>query len=189
MTRPSAQANGPRKPRSARSEIAALKPGASPLQGSAAAAADRRGADRIEAETDVGGGGREAAALHQAASQSAASRVVRAEIEIERDAGIEVNAVERARDRLIRRGEPVAVGADRAGEDQREPGRAVLEIVQRLRIGRRRIGMVDALHDRPRRAGCAPGDRAALRPCGRRAARWRARHRSWRRASCRTARP
>ena len=46
-----------------------------------------------------------------------------------------------------------------AGEHQRQSGRAVLKIVQRLRIGRRRIGMVDALHQRPGLAGRAPGDR------------------------------
>ena len=60
-------------------------------------------------------------------------------------------------------GETVAIGADRAGEDEREPGRAVFEIVQRLGIGRRRIGMVDALDDRPRRAGCAPRHRLRVR--------------------------
>ena len=90
-------------------------------------------------------------------------RVVRAEIEIEPDAGIEVNACERARDRLISRGEPVAVGADRAGEDEGEAGRTVFEIVQGLGIRRRWVGMVHALDGRPRRAGCTPGYRQRIR--------------------------
>ena len=43
-----------------------------------------------------------------------------------------------------------------AGEYQRQPGGAVFEIVQRLRIGLRRVRMVDPLHDLPRRARRRP---------------------------------
>ena len=118
--------------------MTALKSGASSLQGSGLAAGDRRRADRIEAEADVGRGGRDAAPFDQRGDDGAGILGLRAEIEVERDAGIEMDAVEHARERRPRsRGEPVAVGADRAGEDEREPGRAVLEIVQRLRHWRR----------------------------------------------------
>ena len=98
-----------------------------------------------------------------AASQCRGIAAVRTGIELDADAGIEVDVRERTRECLLGRGEPVAVGADRAGEDEREPGRAVFEIVQGLGICRRRFGMVDALDGRPRRAGCAPGDRLRVR--------------------------
>ncbi len=109
--------------------------------------------------------------LTSAASSCPRILGLRAEIEVERDAGVEMHAVERARDRRLGGVETVAVGADRAGEHEREPGRAVLEIVQRLRIGGRRIGMVDALHDRPGGARRAGGDRLRGGARGRRAAR------------------
>ncbi len=63
------------------------------------------------------------------------------------------------RDGLGRRIQPRPVGAGGAGEHQRQPGRAVLQIVQRLRVGRFRIGMVDPLHDLPGRGRGAAGDR------------------------------
>ena len=55
-----------------------------------------------------------------------------------------------------RRLQPEAVRATAAGEHQRQARRAIFEIVQRLRIGLRRIGMVDPLHDLPRRGGRRP---------------------------------
>ena len=55
------------------------------------------------------------------------------------------------------RRKPIAMGADRAGEDEREAVGAILELVQRLRVRGGRVGMVDALHERlPGRARCAP---------------------------------
>src|SRR5262249_50180717 len=127
-------------------------------------AADRRGTNRVEAEADIGGGGSDAAALDQ--RREPASRVlhVRTEVEVERNAGVEVNALERTRDRRFARWKTVAIGADLSGEDHGEAGRTVFEVVQRLGIGRGRIGMIDALHERPRRTRRAPGNGPGLRP-------------------------
>ena len=74
--------------------------------------------------------------------------------------GGEIDAVERARERRRRRVEAKTVGAHRAGEHQHQAGGAVLQIVERLRIGGRRVGMIDALHDGPGRAGRAPAKRS-----------------------------
>ena len=129
------------------------------VPGQRAAAGHGRGADRIEAEADVGRRRVDAAMFDQGGDQRAGVLRLRAQIEIERDAGIEMHVREHARDRRFRRVEPVAIGADRTGEHQRKPGRAVLQIVQRLGVGGCRIGMIDALHDRPGRARGASGDR------------------------------
>ena len=83
----------------------------------------------------------------------------RAEIEVDGDAGVEIDAVEHAGQRCRRRVKAKAVGADRTGEDQNQAGRAVFQIVERLRVGGRRIGMIDALHHRPGRARRAAGER------------------------------
>ncbi len=58
--------------------------------------------------------------------------------------------------------EPVAVGAHRAGEYQDEAGGAVFQIVESLRIGGGRIGMIDPLHDRPGGARRASGNGAGV---------------------------
>ena len=79
-------------------------------------------------------------------------------VKIERDAGVEMNAVERARDCLLGRRQTVAVSADGAGEDNGEAVRTVFEVVQRLGIGRGCIGKIEALHDRPRRGRRARGN-------------------------------
>ena len=76
-----------------------------------------------------------------------------------RDPGIEENAVENLLDRFRRWLQSKAMGAIGAGEHQRQPGRAVLEIVQRLRVGVCRVGMIDPLHDLPGRGRGAAGDR------------------------------
>ena len=55
--------------------------------------------------------------------------------------------------------EAKTVRAVGAGEYQRQPGGAVFEVVQRLRVGLRRIGMIDPLHDLPGRRGGAAHDR------------------------------
>ena len=99
-----------------------------------------RGPDRVEAETDGRGAGRNTAALDQCGEPGRRIAAVRTGIELDADAGIEVDVGERTRERLLGGGEPVAVGADRAGEDEREPGRAVFEIVQGLGICRRGSG-------------------------------------------------
>ena len=71
---------------------------------------------------------------------------------------VEFDAVERARQRRrSTASSPKPLALDRTGEDQNQPGRAVFQIVERLRIGGRRIGMVDPLHQRPGRARRAAG--------------------------------
>ena len=52
-----------------------------------------------------------------------------------------------------------AACARTAGKFKLQPVGAVFEIVQRLSIGSRRIRMIDALHDLPRRSRSAAGDR------------------------------
>ena len=44
----------------------------------------------------------------------------------------------------------VTIRVERAGEYQREAGRAIFKIVKRLRVGCRRVGMIDALDNLPR---------------------------------------
>ncbi len=73
----------------------------------------------------------------------------RAEIEVERDTGVELDVLERTRKRLGRGSKTVAVGVERPGKDQRQPGRAVFEILKCLRVGGSRIGMVDPLKNLP----------------------------------------
>ena len=55
--------------------------------------------------------------------------------------------------------EAIAIGADRSREHERQPGRAVFEVMQGLAVGGRRIGVLDARHDLPGRARCAAGHR------------------------------
>jgi hypothetical protein len=83
----------------------------------------------------------------------------RAEVEVDDDAGIELDAVEHARQRCRRRIETITIGGNRAGHDQSQPVRTVLQILQGLRVGSGRVGMIDPLHQRPRRARCPPGNR------------------------------
>ena len=79
---------------------------------------------------------------------------------------VELDAVEHGLQRFRRRRQTVAEGIGRAFEDQREPGRALLEIVPGLRVGARRIGIVGALHDDPRLVGPAARQQRA-RPASR----------------------
>ena len=80
----------------------------------------------------------------------------------------------------IEASEAKSIGADRAGEHDLQTVRAAGEIVQRLRVGFARVGMVEAGDDPPRTASA----RSGARPL-----RWRierldpaCRRRSWRRA-------
>ena len=93
------------------------------------AARHGRGADRIEAETDIGRRRRDPSLLRQGSEQLPGVLGRRAEIEIERDAGVEMDAVERARNSLSGCRKTIAVAADRPGKDEGEAGRAILEIV------------------------------------------------------------
>ena len=119
----------------------------------------RAGPERIQPEADVAGGGIDAFALDVFGDVNGRHSRLRADLKLDADAGIEINAVENLRDRLCRRIEPKTVGAIGAGEHERQPCRAVLQIVQRLRVGRLRIGMIDPLHDLPGRGRGAAGDR------------------------------
>src|SRR5262249_37991583 len=78
------------------------------------------------------------------------------------NAGVQLKALERARNRCFARRKTVAVSANRSSEDHSEAGRTVFEVVQRLGIGRGRIGMIDALRDRPRRSWRAGGNGPGL---------------------------
>lgn len=84
---------------------------------------------------------------------------LRTDLKFDADAGIKKDAVEHLFDGFRRRLQSEAMGAVGAGEHQRKPGGAVLQIVQRLCIGRLGIGMIDPLQDLPGRGGCAAGDR------------------------------
>ena len=155
--RPSATANGPRKPAAASSPTIAAKwrkllPGPRPAAGS------RIAADRIDAGAQIDLCRRNAAAFDQRREIADHVPRRRRKIEIDRHGG-EIDAVERALERRRRRIEAKTVGAHRAGEHQHQAGGAVFQIVERLRIGGRRVGMIDALHDGPGRAGRTPAKR------------------------------
>ena len=122
------------------------------------AAGNGKAADRIDAGAQIDLCRRDAAAFDQRGEIADHVPRRRRKIEIDRHGG-EIDAVERALKRRRRRIEAESVGAHRAGEHQHQAGRAVLQIVERLRIGGRRVGMIDALHDGPGRAGRTPAKR------------------------------
>ena len=66
------------------------------------------------------------------------------------------HVVQRDRQRFRLRGQPVAERVRRALEDQRQAGRALVDVFQRLPVGAVRIGIVDALGDDPRRQRIGP---------------------------------
>src|ERR1035437_5922892 len=103
-------------------------------------------------------GWRDCARFHQRGKMLHGVARRRAEVEVDDDAGIELDAVEHARKRFRRRIETIAVGGDRAGHDQSQPVRTVLQILQGKRVGGGRIGMIDPLHERPSRAWGPPDD-------------------------------
>ena len=192
MTRPSATANGPRKPLAREIVDEPREDRArSPLHGIGAPPVAAMRAERIEAEARiVDGVGRDAARRFTSAAKCCgASRVSAADVEVDRDAGIEIDAVEHAFERLARSVEAVAVRVERAREHERQPGRAVLQIVQRLLRSRR--------PDRDDRRAASPSmaarrarrDRQRVGRRADRAAGSSGRHRCVRRAACRMARP
>ena len=124
-----------------------------------AGAGGREAADRVDACAHVDRGGRKLLIFHQRDEMPDRIARRRAEVEVDGDAGVERDAVEHPRECRGRGVEAESVGADRAGEHQRQAARAVLEVLQRLAIGGRRIGMVDPLHQGPCRARRAAGDR------------------------------
>ena len=121
-------------------------------------AVGRESADRIETETDIDRSRRDAAASHQSCEIGPDAPRRRADIQVKRNAGRQVDAVEHAREHRCRWFEPKTVGTDGVGKNQNESGGAVFKIGQRLRIGRGRIGMIDTLQDGPGPARSAAGD-------------------------------
>ena len=121
-------------------------------------------------------------------SATAQPGIIRAEFERDRDAGVEMHAGERPFDRIRRRRNPIAMRADRAGRDQHQAVGAIVELVQNFRVAGVRVGMVDALHHLPARAGRRGRQSAPRPPRADRAARWSGRRRSCF-AMSRTARP
>ena len=81
---------------------------------------------------------------------------LRADLELNADAGVEVHAVECAFQRFLGRRQAIAPRAVGSGEDERQTGGAVPEIMQRLRVSARCIGMIHPLHELP---GAACGTR------------------------------
>ena len=149
---------------------------------------DRAGADRVEAETDIAGRGVKAFALHIFGDVDRGHARLRADLKLDRNAGIEENAVENLLDRFRPIGARPKPWAPLAPANTSvKPGGAVLEIVQRLRIGLRSIRMIDPLHDLPGRGRGAAGDRRGVCARADRSVRSSARRRSCRPAS-RTAR-
>ena len=83
--------------------------------------------------------------------------------EVEDNAGVEVNALERPRDGLFASRKAIAVSPDGACEYEGNARRAILELVHGLGVGRLGIRMINALHDRPRRSWRPPGNRLCAR--------------------------
>ena len=122
------------------------------------------GSERVEPEADIARGRVDAFALDIFGEVNGGHPRLRTDLKLDADAGVEIDAVENRCYGFSRWIQPVPMGAGGAGEHQRQPGRAVLQIVQRLCIGYLRIGMIDPLHDLPGRGGGAAGDRGgALR--------------------------
>ena len=164
MTRPSATANGPAKPWPARSEtrVGEIRGDVRPWLRAFAGEGDS--AQRIEAETNTDGTGCETPRLDQRGEQSRGILRRTAEVEIDGDAGIEMNIVERRADRGAASRQRVTVIADRALKHEGDAVGAVVQIVEDLRVGGLGVGQVDPLHDGPGLACGATGDAACL--CG-----------------------
>jgi hypothetical protein len=81
--------------------------------------------------------------------QDCASR--RGQIEVNRNAGVELYLFEDTCQCVRGWIETVAIGADRTGHDQHQTGGAVLQVLQCLRVRGRRVRMVDTLYQRPTR--------------------------------------
>ncbi len=122
----------------------------------------RAGADGIEAETDIAGRGRDALALDIVGEVGRGHAGLRADLEFDRDPGIEQNAVEYLVDGVRGRLQSIPGRTVSSRKHQRQSGGAVLEIGQRLRVGLCRVGMIDPLHDLPWRGGRAAGNRRGV---------------------------
>ena len=81
------------------------------------------------------------------------------DIEVDGDAGVEHDVLEQAFHGRGRRVQAIAIGVQRPRENQRQAVGAVHQVVERLLVGFRRIGVVDPLHQRPGGARRAARDR------------------------------
>ena len=105
--------------------------------------------DRVEACAQVNRGRRKLAGFHRATKCCTASRV--AGLRLKSNVTPASSWISRARARAFRRGgKAIAIGVKRAGEYQGQTGRAIFQIVKRLRVGCGRVGMIDALDHLPR---------------------------------------
>ena len=92
---------------------------------------------------------------------------LRPDLKFDRYPGIDEDTVEDLLDRFGCRLQAKAVRAVGAREYQRQPGGAIFQIVQRLRVGGCGVRMIDPLHDLPRRGrGAARRSAAAPRARG-----------------------
>ena len=109
-------------------------------------------AERAEAEADGAILRAKPACLDESGEKTGRVLRLHAEIEIDGDAGIEIDIVERGADRRARRRKRVAVIADRALEHERLAACPIHQIVEDLRVSGFRVGEVDPLHDSPGQA-------------------------------------
>ena len=126
------------------------------------AAAHRRATDRIEAEPHVDRAWRQLAGFEQSGKMIADVAALRADLKFDGDVGFEMDAVERPRQRLPGRRQAEPICGIAAGKHQRQPAGAAREILQRLLVRDGRVGVIDPLHDLPRRRQRAADHRRAL---------------------------
>ena len=131
--------------------------------GHRALAAQSNAAERTEAEADGHVLRREATGLDQSGEQARGVLRLNAEVEIDGDAGIEMNIVQRRADRGAAGGQRITVIADRALKHEGDAVGAVGQVVEDLRIGGLGVGEIDSLHDRPGLARWPARDAACLR--------------------------
>ena len=118
----------------------------------AAAGQDRR---RVDAERYAEPGRIDAALSHQRHQPVDAGAARRMHVEPDVDA-VERDVVQRDRQRFRLCRQPIAECVRRALENQRQAGRALVDVVERLPVGAVRVGIVDALRDDPRRQRIGP---------------------------------
>src|SRR6516165_8708872 len=94
-------------------------------------------ANRIVADANAGALVRRREALGEHRIDRRSRR--RREIKFERRPGIEIEALESARQRLLVRWQTETAVADRAGKDDREAAGAVIEFAERNRVGEPRV--------------------------------------------------
>ncbi len=117
-------------------------------------AADGHGAQGLIVEANIDLGGIDALGLDEGREVRARISAPEHGIERNRNSGVEDNPVEHPLQRFRPRIRDAKTARARsAGKFKLEPGGAVLEIVQRLRVRFRRLRMIDPLHDLPWKDG------------------------------------